>query len=111
MNAFRATWTTVLLLFLSAGANLLAQDAGTNSSAARIYRDRVDPHWFDGNNKFWYRIADRQRGNEFIVVDAIAGTRGPAFDHDRVAAALSELTGRKIKREQLPFNAIKISDD
>jgi dipeptidyl aminopeptidase/acylaminoacyl peptidase len=111
MKTVRATWITLLLGLTFAGANLLGQDAGTNASSLKLFRDRVDPHWFDGNNKFWYRIADRQRGNEFIVVDAARGTRGPAFDHERVATALGELTGQKIKAEQLPFNAIKISDD
>src|SRR5436190_17812663 len=100
MNAIRATWISLLLCLFGPGANLLGQDATTNASSLKLFRDRVDPHWFDANNKFWYRIADRRRGNEFIVVDAARGTRGPAFDHDRVAAALGELTGGKIKPEQ-----------
>lgn len=56
--------------FLSANTNPLVY----NSPASFIWLD-------DG--RFWYRnnTAD---GTEYILVDPVAGTREPAFDHDRI---------------------------
>ena len=49
--------------------------------------DEMNPEWLDGD-RFWYRshISD---GHEFILVDPNSRTRGVAFDHDRLDAALS----------------------
>ena len=27
-----------------------------DSTARKVFRDRVAPHWFSGNNRFWYRL-------------------------------------------------------
>ena len=47
--------------------------------------------WFEGD-RFWYRVSMGD-GSEFVLVDAAKGTRAPAFDHERLAAALSSATG------------------
>ncbi len=48
---------------------------------------RPRPHWpRQGLREVGNRLAG---GSEFILVDAPRGVRGPAFDHVRVAAALS----------------------
>src|SRR6187551_1287553 len=36
--------------------------------------------------KLWYRKSAKG-GNEFVLVDAVAKTKAPAFDHARLAAA------------------------
>ena len=83
--------------------------------APRIYRDRIEPHWFTdaggATNKFWYRLdlADAQR--QFVLVDALAGTRGPAFDHGRLAEALSRATGKPVDARQLPVDSLTFSPD
>src|SRR4051812_1409596 len=48
--------------------------------------------WLPGD-RFWYR-ATTAAGGEFILFDAAKGTRAAAFDHAKVAAALSKATGR-----------------
>jgi dipeptidyl-peptidase-4 len=48
---------------------------------------------------------------EFILVDAEKGSRAPAFDHERLAAALTNLTGKAMKRGEWPFETIKFSED
>jgi hypothetical protein len=52
-----------------------------------ISGDRVEPRWLDAHT-FWY---DNHvlSGHEFIVIDIAANRRRPAFDHGRLAAALS----------------------
>ena len=71
----------VLSLFVLPVVSSLAQ-------VPRVYRDRVEPVWFQNNTKFWYRV-NLPRGNfEFVLVDTDEGTRKPAFDHVRVAEGL-----------------------
>ena len=59
---------------------------------------------------FWYRVmtggVDR-----FVVVDADTGRKGPAFDHDRIAASLSAATGKTYTSRPLPFATVVFSDD
>jgi dipeptidyl aminopeptidase/acylaminoacyl peptidase len=59
--------------------------------------------WIQNTNRLWYRrtIGD---GHEFILVDAESKAKGPAFDHAKLAAALSTALGRKITSYRLPFN-------
>jgi len=64
-----------------------------------VVGDRVEPHWFAEGTRFWYQ-AERVEGNwEFILVDAMKGKRGPAFDHQRLAEKLTDIT----KKERSPF--------
>lgn len=55
----------------------------------RVYRDRVVPHWSADGSRFWYRNDLAGGGREFVLVDAQAGTRLPAFDHAAVAESLA----------------------
>jgi dipeptidyl aminopeptidase/acylaminoacyl peptidase len=54
-------------------------------------------------------LADSAR--EFIAVDADKGVRQPAFDHERLAAALSKTTGKEVKPDRLPIDRLTFSDD
>src|SRR5215510_849859 len=52
-----------------------------------VYVAEVSPHWVDKTNRFWYHKVS-PKGTEFILVDAERNSAGPAFDHEKVAAAL-----------------------
>ncbi len=71
-----------------------------------VYKDRITPHWLADNTRFWYRNDLAGKTKEFILVDAERGTREPAFDHARLAAALSQAAGLECRAEQLPFDAL-----
>src|SRR5206468_6157804 len=77
----------------------------------RVFRDRVIPHWFHDNTRFWYRNNLRGDTKEFIVVDAVRGTRSAAFDHERLAVNLSKAAGAECKADRLPFDNIEFTDD
>ncbi len=49
-------------------------------------------NWIGSSNRFWYRKSVKG-GNEYVVVDAETETRKPAFDHEKLAAAISKATG------------------
>jgi dipeptidyl aminopeptidase/acylaminoacyl peptidase len=76
----------------------------------RVYKGQLNPHWFQDNTRFWYRNDLPGGASEFILVDAERGTREPAFDHQKLAAALSEAAGRKYQAEKLPLDTIDFVD-
>ena len=74
-----------------------------------IDRAGVAPNWLPGD-KFWYRVLT-PTGSEFILVDPAKGTKTAAFDHEKLAAALSAASGRTFKGSMLPFQTINYSLD
>jgi dipeptidyl-peptidase 4 len=62
------------------------------------------------DGRFWYRT-QRPEGAEFVLVDPVRRTKAPAFDHARLADALSKAAGRTIERARLPFTSIDVSTD
>lgn len=61
----------------------------------------VVPNWLP-EDRFWYRVL-RSEGSEFILVDPARGRRTPAFDHKKLAQALSVATGKSVNQGHLPF--------
>jgi dipeptidyl aminopeptidase/acylaminoacyl peptidase len=61
-------------------------------------------------HRFWYRKSVKG-GDQFVVVDADTQQKQPAFDHERIAQALSRATGETYGALQLPFNTIAFTDD
>lgn len=75
-----------------------------------IYKARLEPHWFAKGEKFWYRNDLSGGTKEFVLVDAEKNMQGPAFDHEKLAAALSEAADKDYAPTKLPFDAIEFSD-
>lgn len=74
-----------------------------------VLRAGVRPNWLP-DGRFWYRVMT-ENGAEFILVDPAKGTRAPAFDHAKLAAALAQVTGAKVGAYQLPFQQIELAAD
>ncbi|MEU4446876.1 DPP IV N-terminal domain-containing protein [Actinosynnema sp. NPDC050801] len=70
-----------------------------------VVGDKVRPRWIDGGARFWYAV-NTGGGKRFVLVDPAAGTRVPAFDHARLAAALTVASGQEVDPEALPLTAI-----
>jgi len=70
---------------------------------------RVEPHWIEGQSKFWYRSVHRGGTAAWILIDAASGKRQPAFDHVAVSAKLTALLGREIDPERLPIQSLLFS--
>ncbi len=73
-----------------------------------IYRTNVSPNWID-EDRFWYRV-DIPEGQKFYRVDAQARDRQPAFDHQRLAGALSEAAEEEFTAYELPFRSFDLVD-
>lgn len=69
----------------------------------------VEPHWIEKANRFWYRRVS-PKATEFILVDAEQNTTAPAFDHARLAAALSQVAKQEYSATELPFSDIEFAD-
>src|ERR1700722_2195646 len=74
-----------------------------NITRGKADRERVEPHWFDDNRQFWYRIPTAVDRYEFVVVEAEKGARQPAFDHQRMAEALSKAGVANARADRLPI--------
>jgi dienelactone hydrolase len=59
-------------------------------------------NWIGDSDHLWYYRPVRG-GTEFVLVDATAGTKKPAFDHDRLASAISAASGGSYTGLALPF--------
>ncbi len=73
--------------------------------AKLMFNTSVTPHWIGESDRFWYRRSGRD-GTEFVVIDPAHGSRQPAFDHERLASALSQASGTYLTHNQLPFDEI-----
>ncbi|MFD9734877.1 DPP IV N-terminal domain-containing protein [Umezawaea sp. NPDC059074] len=71
-----------------------------------VVGDKVRPRWIDGGSRFRYSVSTGA-GRRFVLVDPDAGTRGPEFDHARLAAALATAAGHPVDPEALPFTAVE----
>ena len=89
--------------------NTLAQQRGENreGSGRLVFRDRVVPHWFANGSKFWYRIDLNDGKREFVLVDAVQGTRAAAFDH----AAVAKKLGDSVDSLRLPIEKIEFNEE
>ena len=96
---------------IAASAETSQGAPGRDEGRSLVFKDRVTPHWFQSNTRFWYRNDLRNGVKEFIVVDAEHGTREPAFDHAKLAVALSKAAGGEFNAEKLPFEGIDFSQD
>src|SRR6266850_8186462 len=96
----------------------LAQVAASDYQRAQGLRDKLQGlalnipgpvNWIDETHRFWYRKSVAG-GNEFVLVDANALSKKPAFDHQKLAASLSAASGEKLKAVTLPFSEITFAD-
>ncbi|HEV3146569.1 MAG TPA: DPP IV N-terminal domain-containing protein, partial [Gemmataceae bacterium] len=107
----------LLLVFIPIGSvrsdeNLDSPQRRPGGPGARgVYKATITPHWFADNTRFWYRNDLRGGNREFIVVDADRGSRQVAFDHAKLATALSKASGKDYKPERLPFDSIEFAPD
>jgi dipeptidyl-peptidase 4 len=76
------------------------------STRPLVFHD-VRATWLPGD-RFWYRDTG-PNGIEFVMYDAARGTRQPAFDHAKLATALSAAAGKSYDAGHLPFMTFEFS--
>src|SRR5690606_20825197 len=113
-RALATALLTLLALWPAGGqAQGTAEDYARSASLASRLRGTVydvaeSPTWL-ANNRFWYRKSV-QGGNAFVLVDATTQEKRPAFDHERIAAALSAARDTTYAALDLPFNTFRFEN-
>lgn len=76
-----------------------------------VYNTRVTPHWIGGTDSFWFKRYDPQ-GSTFLFVSPTEKTARPAFDHKKLASALSTaLPGNTFSEYTLPFHDFRYAEN
>ncbi|MEC7584562.1 MAG: DPP IV N-terminal domain-containing protein [Planctomycetota bacterium] len=100
---------------------LLAQDPTTKANYKQatkfsssflskfVYDSSVTPGWIGETDCFWYRFRTSD-GRHYWLVDADALTKVPLFDHDLMAARLSELLETPIDAEAIDLSGIEFDE-
>ncbi|HVJ27774.1 MAG TPA: DPP IV N-terminal domain-containing protein [Vicinamibacterales bacterium] len=67
------------------------------------------PRWIEQTNRFYYRRTVKG-GHEWMLVDGATRAKVPAFDHEKLAAAISTAASRKATAVSLPFTNFTFVD-
>jgi dipeptidyl-peptidase 4 len=73
------------------------------------FEGEVTPHWIGKSERFWYRN-ERPDRREFILMDAERNLQQPAFDHAKLAEALSRVVRKPYTAARLPFKSIDFAE-
>jgi dipeptidyl aminopeptidase/acylaminoacyl peptidase len=107
----------LLIIFITKGL-ILAQGTLEDYERADKFRDEAsklvyhtveEATWIGKSNRFWYR-SNKPEGKRFILVDVKKKSKKPAFNHQRLAKALSQLLGKKVTDRELPFDYIEFKE-
>jgi dipeptidyl aminopeptidase/acylaminoacyl peptidase len=121
----RARDLSPLLFFTAVALALIAPSHGARAQGTRadyeraerflgahldslVLNERVRPTWLGETDRFWY-VRDLADGREVVLVDPAGPRTGPAFDHVRLAAALTEAAGRPVDTKRLPTEQLTLS--
>jgi dipeptidyl-peptidase 4 len=80
------------------------------NTSSLVLHGPVRPNWLVGGTRFWYRTLTAE-GSEFVLVDVDKGAKTPAFDHAKLAEALSKASGGRYDARHLPFTSFAYSAD
>jgi dipeptidyl aminopeptidase/acylaminoacyl peptidase len=70
------------------------------------------PNWVENSQKFWYRKSVRgANAFQFVLVDPATASKAPAFDHARLATAMSAAAGGPYTATTLPFATFTYADN
>ena len=75
-----------------------------------LFSTTVDPHWFKSGEKFWYNYKTSE-GTRWYIVDPVARKRTEMFDHDKLAAELTEIVKDPFIAAQLPITNLEVDED
>ena len=76
----------------------------------RTYSTSVQPNWIGKTDRFWYSYRTAA-GTRYSIVDPIASTKHPLFDHERLAGQLSVELRKPIDALTLSLRRAKVDDD
>jgi dipeptidyl aminopeptidase/acylaminoacyl peptidase len=106
-----------ILLFLSFPIFLNAQTMADRYQRADKFSEKFDSLYFgnilqsaaiDSTHVFWY-LTRTPQGKQYMFVDADKKEKRAAFDHTRLAEALTSFLKQDVKPENLPFLSVRFN--
>lgn len=92
-------------------ANWKLQEQFANSKLQKfVYSNSISANWIGETDKFWYSWRDAA-GTRYVLVDAKAKQKKPLFDHQKLAADLTEATKKPKEAHALSLSATSVTDD
>ena len=81
--------------------------AWTSQKVSKLVFDTtVTPRWLETGDRFWYWYQTRE-GRRFYFVDPLKKSKAPLFDHVKMAASLTSITGIPYDAQHLPFTSVR----
>jgi dipeptidyl aminopeptidase/acylaminoacyl peptidase len=84
----------------------LADKFGKNVPSL-VTRNEVRTHWSPDDAVLVYRVNTGPGEHRFFKVDPASGGKSPAFDHEKLAAALGEAANQKTGENNLPLEQLE----
>ncbi len=107
----------IVLLIALSGGDAMAQGSKSDYERAfairrttegKVLNARLTVNWLTNGTQLWFRRQTATNGSaEFVLVDAVTGTRKPAFDHAALATALAKASGRKVSATALTLEGLE----
>jgi dipeptidyl-peptidase 4 len=115
----KISFLSVLLLFLSLpaaqGRDIRMEMKAANELGKRasglVTRNEIRPFWGSDGSSLVYRVNIGKDETQFVKVDLKTGAKSVAFDHVRLARALSKEGKSEVKSEKLPLDQVDLSAD
>ena len=77
--------------------------------SGKTFYSGVSPHWIGNTHKFWY-TRNTPDGTVYVIVDADKKERHELFDHQLLAAALSEKSRKNVSPANLNLSQLTTTD-
>ena len=88
----------------------LAERFTASKLGTMLFSTSVDPHWFPAGDKFWYTYKTGE-GTRWYVVEPAKRRKEPMFDHDKMAARLTEIVKDPYIAASLPISNLRVEED
>ena len=75
-----------------------------------VFSTDVRPNWFKNSDKFWYTYKTTG-GEQYYIVDPVAGTKKKIWDMGKLAAEISAITKDPFDAQHLPIAKLKLTDN
>ena len=110
--------TKVLLLLVTVSVCTYAQGTAADYERAGGLKAKYEAAvvdvagpatWIGNTHRVWYRKLSRGV-NVYMIFDAGTSQKNAAFDHDKIAASLSKLTGNTYKAQDLQLAQLRFDN-
>ena len=88
----------------------LAERFSAKKVAQMVFSTDVRPNWFKNSDKFWYTYKTTD-GEQYYIVDPVAGTKRKIWDMGKLAAQISAITKDPFDAQHLPIQKLELVDD